>query len=115
MLTGDSLPIANYIANLVGLGDKIESLAAWRKRIRDDLPDDDHHHLTPRMTSSTASTGTKAGRKPSSILDTPSLDRATGFAEVFPEDKHAFVKQLQARKQVIGIYCFSPSYSHSKV
>lgn len=99
MLTGDSLPIAKHVADLVGLGDKVDSLAAWRQRLRSELPPDDHHHMTPRATGAS---GVKSGRKPSSVLDTPSIDDATGFAEVFPEDKHAFVKQLQARKQVIG-------------
>lgn len=94
MLTGDSLPIARYVASKVGLGDTIESLAAWRKKFREELQPDEQH---------VAHGSRKPRGKYTSVLETPLLEEATGFAEVFPEDKHAFVKQLQQRKHVVGM------------
>ncbi len=76
MVTGDNLAIARQIAGKLGLGEYI--LKA------DSLPDGD--------TASVEHSAAVAG-----------VERADGFAEVFPEHKFAIVKILQGRGHITGM------------
>src|SRR5579871_663922 len=73
MLTGDALPVAQAVAQELGLGDMVRA-PDLRTAIRD------------------------AGmRRPEAALT------ANGFAEVFPEDKFLVVQSLQAADHVVGM------------
>jgi magnesium-transporting ATPase (P-type) len=72
MLTGDALAVASEVARSVGLGE-VEAVG----HLREDL-----------------------GRDPASAA--ARAKRTSGFAEVFPEDKHEIVKALQDAGHVVG-------------
>jgi H+-transporting ATPase len=74
MLTGDALPIAKEIAVDVGLGDNVIKAADLKEFIKENAID----------AAETA-------------------DKSDGFAEIYPEDKYAIVKSLQASKHVVGM------------
>ncbi len=71
MLTGDALPIAKEIADQVGLGRNIDTIADLKQ-----------------------ATGEEALRI---------AEESDGFAEVYPEDKHMVVRNLQDRRHVVGM------------
>jgi H+-transporting ATPase len=66
MLTGDSVHIANHVAQQIGLAD-----------------------------------GGNAVRR--HVAGEPIADKDIGFAEIFPEEKHAIVAQLQAQGHIVGM------------
>jgi H+-transporting ATPase len=74
MLTGDALPIAQEIAASVGLGDKVIRAAELKEFVKE-----------------------------SAIEAAEAADKSDGFAEIYPEDKYAIVKSLQAAKHVVGM------------
>ena len=74
MLTGDALPIAREIAEDVGLGENVIRAADLKELIKEN-----------------------------SIEATEAAEKSDGFAEVYPEDKYAIVKSLQATKHVVGM------------
>jgi len=74
MLTGDALPIAKEIAKDVGLGENVIRAADLKELVKED-----------------------------SIEATEAADKSDGFAEIYPEDKYAIVKSLQATKHVVGM------------
>lgn len=73
MLTGDSQPIAQQIAQEVSLGDKITRMADVEKYADN------------------------------AVLAAEIVDQTDGFAEVYPEGKYRIVKGLQAEKHVVGM------------
>ncbi len=75
MVTGDNLAIAKQIARKLGLGDRILPAAA--------------------LTSGKGGNGSSG--------DGERIERADGFAEVFPEHKFDIVKALQARGHIVGM------------
>jgi H+-transporting ATPase len=74
MLTGDALPIAEEISKTLNIGDNILKVSEFK-----DLSKTDSE---------------KAVRL---------LEQATGFAEVYPEDKYTIVKTLQAKGHIVGM------------
>jgi H+-transporting ATPase len=74
MLTGDALPIAQEIAASVGLGESVITAAALKEFVKE-----------------------------SAIEAAEAADKSDGFAEIYPEDKYAIVKSLQAAKHVVGM------------
>jgi H+-transporting ATPase len=79
MLTGDALPVAREIARELDLGEVVGAAAL---------------HTSPQRQSALAGA---AGSCPNVI------DAASGFAEVFPEDKFLVVQSLQAAGHVVGM------------
>jgi len=73
MLTGDALPVAREVAHELGLGEIVRA------------PD-----LRTAQNASETSTGDL-------------VQGASGFAEIFPEDKLLVVKSLQAANRVVGM------------
>jgi H+-transporting ATPase len=45
----------------------------------------------------------RAFSKTGEVIDAEAVDAADGFAQVFPEHKHAIVKALQARNHIVGM------------
>jgi H+-transporting ATPase len=74
MLTGDALPIAKDVAADVGLGDNVIKAADLKEFIKENA-----------------------------IEAAEAADKSDGFAEIYPEDKYAIVRSLQATKQVVGM------------
>jgi len=74
MLTGDARPIAKEIAADVGLGDNIIKMADLKDFVKENP-----------------------------IEAAEAADKSDGFAEIYPEDKYAIVKSLQAAKHVVGM------------
>ncbi len=74
MLTGDALPIAREIGSEVGLGTHITRIS----EVEDALEAD------PLKAATIA-------------------EASDGFAEIYPEDKYALVKALQAKRHVVGM------------
>lgn len=74
MLTGDALAIAEEIAKGVGLGNKVTKAADLEESIKKDAMEAQDE-----------------------------AEKSDVFAEVFPEDKYAIVKSLQARGHVVGM------------
>lgn len=74
MLTGDALPVAREIGRAVGLGDDISRL--------------------PDLKELMAADRNAALKR---------IERSTGFAEVYPEDKFLIVQSLQAANHVVGM------------
>jgi plasma-membrane proton-efflux P-type ATPase len=74
MLTGDALPIAQDVARQVGLGDQV--------------------HLAGELRQLAETDPMQAARL---------VERGAGFAEVYPADKYAVVKSLQAAGHVVGM------------
>jgi H+-transporting ATPase len=76
MVTGDNLAIAREIAGQLGLGREIQSAA-------DLFAGEEAAHL--------------------SEVGAEKVERARGFAQVFPEHKYAIVKALQGRGHLVGM------------
>lgn len=77
MVTGDNLAIAREIAGQLGLGENIQ--------------------LADRLLAANHRDGQMA-------LDTAEqVEKADGFAQVFPEHKYGIVKALQARGHIVGM------------
>jgi H+-transporting ATPase len=74
MLTGDSSAIAREIAEEVGLSGDIVSVSDITGSLEDD----------PQKAADIA-------------------EKSDGFAEIYPQDKYAIVKSLQARQHVVGM------------
>ena len=77
MVTGDNVAIAKQIAGKLGLGTHI-------------VPARDFFHG-------------ELGKGPLPVAVEERIERADGFAEVFPEHKYAIVKALQARNHITGM------------
>jgi H+-transporting ATPase len=77
MVTGDNIAIAKQISSQLGLGDEIHSA--------DDLFGDEkeNEELTPDEASQ--------------------VEKADGFAQVFPEHKFEIVKALQGKNHIVGM------------
>ncbi len=71
MLTGDALPVAREIANLVGIGKNAVSFSKIKS----------------------------AGSMEASVL----AEKSDVFAEIYPEDKYAIVRDFQARGHIVGM------------
>jgi H+-transporting ATPase len=74
ILTGDALPIAKEIATDVGLGDNIIRAADLKEFLKENA-----------------------------IEAAEAAAKSDGFAEIYPEDKYAIVKSLQAAGHVVGM------------
>jgi H+-transporting ATPase len=74
MLTGDALPIAKETAKNVGLGERIILVSNLKAAIKKDV-----------------------------LFVGEEVQRSDGFAEVYPEDKYAIVKNLQDSKHIVGM------------
>ncbi len=74
MLTGDALSIAKEVARQVGLGESIISMGQLKGEI-----------------GSSPEVGARMAEK------------ASGFAEIFPEDKYLVVKNLQSAGHIVGM------------
>jgi len=74
MITGDAQPVAQSVAGMVGLGDRIASA-------------DELHKATAQ------------GEEAAGTL----AEQVTGFAGVYPEDKFAVVRGLQKRGHIVGM------------
>jgi H+-transporting ATPase len=74
ILTGDALPIAKEIATDVGLGANIIRAADLKECLKENA-----------------------------VKATEAAVNSDGFAEIFPEDKYAIVKSLQAAGHVVGM------------
>lgn len=74
MLTGDALPVAKEIAKDVSLGENIIKVSDFKDFMKENA--------------------VKAAEE---------AQHTDGFAEIYPEDKYAIVKSLQATKHVIGM------------
>jgi H+-transporting ATPase len=69
MVTGDSLPIAKFVAHQVGFGEDVRVLAKGESKECDEID----------------------------------VENISGFAEIFPEEKHAIVVQLQKQGYIVGM------------
>jgi H+-transporting ATPase len=74
MLTGDALPIAREIAKDVGLGENVIKVSDLKKLINEN-----------------------------SVRAAEVAEKSEGFAEIYPEDKYIVVKNLQAKRYVVGM------------
>jgi H+-transporting ATPase len=74
MLTGDALAIAKEVAAKVGLGERVIRVADLREFIKENAID-----------------------------AAQAAEKSDGFAGIYPEDKYAIVKSLQAAGQVVGM------------
>lgn len=74
MLTGDALAIAKEVATEVGLGKQVIRAVDLKEAIKEN-----------------------------SIEAAQAAEKSDGFAEIYPEDKYAIVKSLQATGQVVGM------------
>jgi len=74
MLTGDAVPIAKEIAKDVGLGENIIKISDLKEFVKENLG------------------------KTAEIAE-----KSDGFAEIYPEDKYAIVKNLQAKGYMVGM------------
>jgi H+-transporting ATPase len=74
MLTGDALAIAKEVAADVGLGGQVIRAADLKKFVEENA-----------------------------IEAAQAAEKSEGFAEIYPEDKYAIVKSLQAAGQVVGM------------
>jgi H+-transporting ATPase len=98
MLTGDALPVAREIAKEVGLGPNIVTLA-------------DYHKKKEEVLKKRAAERAQSGNKKHTSKDDEDIDididipvhEVDGFAEIYPEDKHAIVKLLQKQGYIVGM------------
>jgi H+-transporting ATPase len=74
MLTGDALPIAKEVAAEVGLGERMIRAADLKEFVKENA-----------------------------IEAAQAAEKSDGFAEIYPEDKYAIVRSLQAAGQVVGM------------
>ncbi|KAA8921967.1 plasma-membrane proton-efflux P-type ATPase [Thermoplasma sp.] len=74
MLTGDAIPIAKEIAKRIGLGNRIIPAGDVAKSFE----------TSPEEAAKLA-------------------EESDGFAEIYPEQKYAIVKSLQAKKHIVGM------------
>ncbi|MGD0495199.1 MAG: plasma-membrane proton-efflux P-type ATPase [Candidatus Bathyarchaeia archaeon] len=74
MLTGDALAIAKEVAAEVGLGERVIRAADLKEFVKENA-----------------------------IEAAQAAEKSDGFAEIYPEDKYAIVKSLQAAGQVVGM------------
>jgi H+-transporting ATPase len=74
MLTGDALAIAKEVAAEVGLGERVIRASDLKEFVKENA-----------------------------IEAAQAAEKSDGFAEIYPEDKYAIVKSLQAAGQVVGM------------
>jgi H+-transporting ATPase len=77
MVTGDDVAIGREISRKIGLGDDIKPATALFKK------DADVDHLPPKAIGE--------------------IERADGYARVFPEHKYGIVRALQSRGHIVGM------------
>ena len=74
MLTGDAVAIAKEVAAEIGLGERIIRASDLKKFVEENA-----------------------------IEAAQTAEKSDGFAEIYPEDKYAIVRSLQAARQVVGM------------
>ncbi|RMF97457.1 MAG: HAD family hydrolase, partial [Gammaproteobacteria bacterium] len=127
MVTGDNLAVARYIARLLDIGDRIEDVRALRgesteeyellarliakallKVLKADTPADEVDRQAQQVAALVRKElgeiplpeGT-VRRHESEII--AHIERANGFAQVYPEDKFYIVDELQKADHIVGM------------
>ncbi len=127
MVTGDNIAVARYIAQLLGIGSKIEDVRELKgesteeylvlarviskalvKTLRGDVPEEQIDRMADNVV--------KLVRKELSHIELPpgtvkkheseiiaQIEAANGFAQVYPEDKYFIVDELQKADHIVGM------------
>ncbi len=127
MVTGDNIAVAKYIARLLDIGDHIESVRELKgesteeyvllakviskalvKTLHTDIPDDQLQHTVDQIIkqvrkelSTEALPEGTVKRHESEII--AQIEKANGFAQVYPEDKYFIVDELQKADHIVGM------------
>lgn len=127
MITGDNLAVAKYIANLLEIGDDIEDVrelqgesneeylqlaeilsSAMIKNLKSDLSEQQLRHQVGQIVNEvrkglldkTIATGSIKKHESEIIAH---IEKANGFAQVYPEDKYFIIDKLQKAGHIIGM------------
>ena len=122
MVTGDELKVATKVATEVGLGTKIISLRDFKRSINSTSLEEasmSHAGKTPTPTGGSPAAGLANGPSATSVgasRDDPDSKQlalvaqhlvtdstVSGYAEIFPEDKHLIIRLLQKEGHIVGM------------
>ncbi|RMG10786.1 MAG: HAD family hydrolase [Deltaproteobacteria bacterium] len=127
MVTGDNLAVARYIARLLDIGERIESIRDLKGRSTEEylflaqvlskaLLQVLEGRLSKEEIEKKAQEITHLVRKELEEMPLPAgtikrheseiiehIERANGFAEVYPEDKYFIVEELQKADHIVGM------------
>jgi H+-transporting ATPase len=127
MVTGDNLAVAKYIANLLAIGDDIEDVKELKgqgtkeyiylteilsrslvKSIQGEISkeelDEKVSHIVTEVQKELNNKPLEEGwvkKHESDIIEI--IEKANGFAQVFPEDKYFIVEKLQKADHIVGM------------
>jgi len=127
MVTGDNIAVAKYIANLLGIGDDIEDVKELKgqgtkeyiylaeilsraivsnieNNLSKELLEEKVRHIVQTVQRELANKPLEEGwvkKHESDIIAI--IERANGFAQVFPEDKYFIVEKLQKADHIVGM------------
>ncbi len=127
MITGDNLAVARYIARLLDIGDHIVNIHELRgetseeylvlarvlskvlvRTLKDDVTEEEIDRTVNQIVKQVAKelekTALPAGtvRKHESAI-IAEIEKAHGFAQVYPEDKYFIVDELQKADHIVGM------------
>ncbi|HFD86355.1 MAG TPA: HAD family hydrolase, partial [Gammaproteobacteria bacterium] len=127
MITGDNLAVAKHIARLLDIGDNIENVRklmgesteeyvilarvlsrAMVKTLKEDLPDEKVSEIVSQIVKQVEKELATTALPPGTIKQHESeiiaqIEKANGFAQVYPEDKYFIVDKLQKANHIIGM------------
>ncbi len=127
MVTGDNIAVAKYIAQLLGIGSRIEDVRelkgesteeylllarviskALLRTLQGDLPEEQADRLAERVVKQVQKELSHIELPPGTVKKHESeiiaqIERANGFAQVYPEDKYFIVDELQKADHIVGM------------
>ncbi|MGV6859153.1 MAG: plasma-membrane proton-efflux P-type ATPase [bacterium] len=127
MITGDNLEVARYIASLLEMGDNVENVRelqgesteeyvllakvvsrALIKELNSDLPDEQIQSTVDNIVKEVKNELAHSALPPGTIKKHESaiiaqIEKANGFAQVYPEDKYFIVDELQKAGHIVGM------------
>ncbi len=127
MVTGDNISVAKYISGILNIGDDIENIKQLRgesikeylflseiisraiiKTTQTDIKEDELNKEVNNVISSVQKELDSKSLPKGSVKQHESdivkvIERANGFAQVFPEDKYFIVDKLQKANHIVGM------------
>ncbi len=127
MVTGDNIEVAKYIAGILGIGNDIESIRALKgedtkeyiylakiiskafiKTLQPKISKDMAEEKVGEIVKEVKKELEKQPLSPGTVKKHESeiiklIEKANGFAEVFPEDKYFIVDKLQKADHIVGM------------
>ncbi len=127
MITGDNIAVARYIARLLDIGDRIEDVRelkgqtteeyllltrlisrALLRAVKEDISEEEAEQRAEAVVKQVRKELDEMPLPPGTVKRHESeiiaqIERANGFAQVYPEDKYFIVDELQKADHIVGM------------